>query len=173
VKTCTSVIADVPWRFLATRLSAALLAVTVIGTVGCSSGGSEPTAPTNDSEGTYALARIDLEAPPVIIHRGPWYDAVSGTFYNLFVVQITGGVIELEARNRFSISITGVVTGDGEGGPQTVTIEGTYEIDVGVIKLTADESVFGASEARIAGDGITLSLDLMGKGAYKAFSFEK
>ena len=167
-----ALLAGVPWRYVASRIAAALLALTMIGTTSCTAGGENPTGPGDEHEGFYELSRIDLEPPPVVIHQGPWYDpADGGTFYNRYVVEITGGEISLDDDGRFTMEFSVAIDGDGETFTRHVAFEGTYEIIGDRIEFTTDDG--GGGFAGISGNEIVMPMDPMGKGVTKNYVFER
>jgi hypothetical protein len=164
----------VPWRLARARLTGVVLAaMSLFGAAGCAPDGSEPTGPGNHHEGLYELSKIDLNPPPVVIHHGPWYDEYAGTFFNLYVVEVLGGEIELENHERFHLTLTSTVNGDGETRAAAFTITGSYEIDGDEIRFTADDDNLGTTVAQIAGGEIVVTMDPMGKGRPLAFIFAR
>ena len=162
-----------PWRLARTRLTGMLLAALSLGAGGCGVGGTEPTGPGNHHEGLYELSKIDLNPPPVVIHHGPWYDEYSGTFFNLYVVEVLGGEIELEVGERFRLTLSSTVNGDGEMKAAAFTITGNYEIDGDEIWMTADDENLGTTVAQLEDGAIVMRMDPMGKGRPLSFVFER
>lgn len=163
------------WHNFATRFSTLLAAATLAATVSCSAGGN-PTGPNDDGEevGRYVLARVDLKQPPVVIHNGPWFDNASGTFYELFHVEVVDGDIRLLDGERFTFTLSIGIDGDGQLGFTTVTITGTYEYfdDDDEIHLIADDDT-GELIAEISQGEIEVEMDLMGKGVTNLLKFQR
>lgn len=161
------------WHRFATRFSTLLSAATLAATVSCSAGG-DPTGPNDqeDEEGQYSLARVDLAPPPVAVHRGPWYDAASGTFYNAYIVEVVNGEIRLLDDHRFTFSLAIAIDGDGQRAFTALQIGGWYEIDGDEILLTADGDG-GELLAEIDDGEIEMELDVMGEGFLTQLIFRK
>ena len=93
------------------------------------SGGGGPTEPTNGKfvTGTYTLEYIDDEELPVAIHRGAYRDPETGQFWNNFVVEVTGGYIELRQNETFYIAFNVRVNADGQTGQTILEMEGEWD----------------------------------------------
>lgn len=147
-------------------LSAAMLAA-----LGC--GGDKGTGPGSNPAGSYVLQEIDDFALPVTIHNGPWLDPVHVTFYNLYNMRITGGVIELGSDDRFSFTLNGSVNADGIQWEPTMYVVGDYGIDDGEIWFEPDDQAGNTLWATIDRGNISFDLDVMSKGAVRDYVFRR
>lgn len=139
---------------------------------GCSS--DKGTGPGGDSSaGTYLLSDVDDYAPPVTIHQGPWLDPVSVTFYNKFILQVTGGAIELDDDDTFSINFTVHANGDGKQWGASVHVTGAYVLEGDELWFYPDDENQNPVVAYLNGDTINLTLDFMGKGVANTYHFSK
>lgn len=164
------------WHTFATRFSTLLLAAALVGTASCSPSGGDPTGPNDDGEelGRYVLSRVDLGPPPVVIHNGPWFDNATGTFYNVFHVEVVNGEIRLLDGERFSFTLSIGIDGDGQRGFTMVSVNGYYEYfdDDDEIHLISDDDS-GELIGEISQGEIELEMDLMGKGVQHRLIFQK
>jgi hypothetical protein len=161
------------WQRATLWLTSLLLGATLAVGTGCS-GGGESTGPDNDDiTGTYVLQNVDEESLPVEIHHGPWFDAASGTFFNQFIFTVTGGSIQLLDGGRFTMTMSAVVNGDGQGGAATLSVDGWYEVDGDEIWFEADDETWGSVTATLDGDTIIMSADMMNKGDSRDFSYQR
>lgn len=164
------------WHWFATRFSTLLIAAALVGTASCAPSGGDPTGPNDDGEelGRYVLTKVDLGPPPEVIHNGPWFDNETGTFYNLFHVEVVDGEVRLLDGERFTFSISIGIDGDGQLGFTMVTVNGYYEYfdDDNEIHLIADDGT-GELIGEISQGEIELEMDLMGKGVTNRLIFRK
>lgn len=165
--------ADPRWHRGTRWITSLLLGATLAVGVGCGSGGGSTGPSDDDITGTYLLQNVDLEPLPVEIHHGPWYDAASGTFFNQFVFTVTGGSIQLLEGGRFTLTLSAVVVGDGQGGAALVSVGGWYELDGDELWLEADDETFGSVGATLDGDTILMEADMMNKGVMREFSYRR
>ena len=169
-----SILSNPRWRGVTLWVSSLLLGATVAAATGCGGGGDGGTGPDDDGiTGTYVLQNVDQDPLPVEIHHGPWFDAQNGTFYNLFVFTVTGGSIQLQEDGRFTMSLSAVVNGDGQGGAAMLSIGGWYERDGDELWFEADDESWGTATATLDGDEIIMSADMMNKGVSRDFSYQR
>lgn len=155
----------------AVRRAALLLAATALLAGGC--GGDKGTGPGSNPAGTYVLHDIDAQALPVTIHQGPWLDPGSVTFYNKYILQITGGVIELGSDDRFTLTLDGAVNADGVQFAPSTMVTGDYEIDGGEVWFMPDGYGGNGWSASIGNGTVSFDMDLMSKGASLEYSFRR
>lgn len=156
----------VPRTFMLT-LAAALLAAP-----GCSS--DKGTGPAEKlPAGTYSLHQIDDDAPPVTIHQGPWLDPVNVTFYNKFIVKITGGEVELDDNGQFLMNFTADINGDGQQWSAVLDIAGAYAIEDDEVWFYPEDADLNPVSSPLQNGAITLGIDFMGKGVANYYHFAK
>jgi hypothetical protein len=161
------------WHRATLWLTSLLLGATLAVATGCGGGGGS-TGPDNDSiTGTYVLQRVDEEPLPAEIHHGPYFDAESGTFFNLFIFTVTGGSIRLLDDGRFTWDLTVFVNGDGQGGAGAISFGGWYERDGDEISLEADDEMWGSATVTLDGNTLVLAEDVMNKGVSRDFIYER
>jgi hypothetical protein len=148
-----------------------LVAVCLLAAAGC--GGDNSTGPSGRITGSYVLRDVDDEGLPVTIHQGPWLDPVNVTFYNKYILQVTGGVIELHDDDRFTMTISADANADGLQWSPTLVLGGSYEVDDGEVWFWVDGYDVPAGSAAISRGIITLTIDLMSKGVSNDLHFRK
>jgi hypothetical protein len=153
-----------------TRLMTLMLAATLAGATGC--GGDSGTGPAAGPGGHYELRNIDDETVPVEIHNGPYFDPVSGTFYNQFSCTVDGGEIELdEDDGRFTLTFGLTITADGQYASFAYTLVGDYEVQGDQILLQPDDA--GSAWASLEGGRIVLPADILGDGIMNEYVFRR
>lgn len=148
-----------------------LILAAALSTMACA--GGDGTGPDAGEAGNYSLRNIDLQPPPVTIHHGPWLDRVNVRFYNLYHVEITSGLIELDGDDRFVMTYNGRVVADGQEFATSLTTEGFYEVDGDEIWFTSDDATLGTAMGILQGRTITFAVDLMEKGVDNEFVFQR
>ena len=156
------------------RITTRILAAAVVTVAGCSSSGGadKTTGPTKTVTGNYNLKTIDATQPPVEVYHGPYFDSVNKRFYEQLVLTVYSGSIELDATNRWSMTLDGRVTADGATGPQQISVAGQYTIDGDQISLTIDGQNAPLT-GTIAKGTISLTMDFGGNKRFKDYAFSR
>lgn len=162
--------APLPLMHRITRIGVFLMAGLLV-TAGC--GGDKSTGPDGGITGRYTLRDVDGEGLPVTIHQGPWLDPVNVTFYNKYVMQVTGGTIELGDDDRFTMTISAQANADGLQWSPSLILIGDYDVANGEIRFWPDGYDIAAGSARISRGTITLTIDLMTKGVSNDLHFRR
>jgi hypothetical protein len=151
---------------------AALAVAASAGLLACS--GDSATGPsTSKSAGLYELQNVDQSAPPTIIHKGPWLDKVNTRFYNLMIMTVTGGTIEMEDDGWFHMSFDLDYNADGNRGTTALEIEGEWKQFGDKIDFIPDFGTNSAWSAEIRNGAIALPLDMMNKGVTNTYTFRR
>jgi hypothetical protein len=151
---------------------AALVVAASAGLLACS--GDSSTGPgAGKSAGLYELQNVDQSAPPTIIHKGPWLDKVNTRFYNLMVMTVTGGTIEVEDDGWFYMTFNLDYNADGNRGTTSLEIEGEWKQFGDKIDLIPEGNPNAAWSAIIRNGAIALPLDMMNKGVTNTYTFRR
>jgi len=157
------------------RVASLLLATALLVTIACggNGGGDKTTGPTTTTvEGNYNLRTIDGNQLPVEVYHGPWFDPVNTRFYNQRIVDVKSAVINLDATDRWAMTLDVQVTLDDVTTQQTWSVMGTYAIDGEDITLSAFDDA-GEVAGTITKGTISLTMDLAGSDRVKAYSFKR
>lgn len=152
------------------RMVALLFAATLSGIAGCG-GGDSATGPSKGPYGEYALREVDGAALPVQVHNGPFLDRVRTRFYNRLTLRVTGGEVHLHDDGNFYMSLNLSGDGDGEKVNTTSEFEAFYKAVNGELTVMLDGKMVRIGTVE---DGtVTVGLDLMNKGVFNQYTFER
>jgi hypothetical protein len=149
----------------------AALAVTVVA-VAAACGGDSSTSPTINPAGVYTLERVEQTSVPVQVYRGPYYHQNDARMYQEFIVTITGGTLQLDAAGTYHTTLNYRAMKDGVEEVSSIRAWGTYTVRGSEISLVRDNGV-DTGDGTVATGSVTLALDVVDKGATKAYMFVK
>ena len=148
--------------------TAMLLAATVVGASAC--GGDSSTTPSRGIEGVYSLEKVARLSVPVQVYEGPFYHAEDQRSYDEFVVVMTGGSLELTAEGSYRTTLNYRAYKDGVEEIGSLRAWGVYTVANDEIFLERDNDLdFGTGT--LQDDGVTLYMDVVGKGTLKPYTF--
>jgi len=148
--------------------TAMLLAATVIGASAC--GGDSSTTPSKAIAGVYSLEKVARLSVPVQVYEGPFYHAEDQRSYDEFVVVMTGGSLELTAEGSYRTTLNYRAYKDGVEEIGSLRAWGVYTVANDEIFLERDNDLdFGTGT--LQDDGVTLYMDVVGKGTLKPYTF--
>jgi hypothetical protein len=154
------------WRSVI--LGAALLALPA-----CGGGGGSPTGPSTATvTGTYSLEEVDNDELPGVVHRGPYLDPQTGTFYNNYVLEITGGYMELREDETFYVALDISLTIDGQNGEGTFEMEGVWDLVKDELRLRIQAPFVATLPLEREGNQLHTDVDLMGLGEEVHLDFQ-
>jgi hypothetical protein len=136
----------------------------MLGVAACGASDSG-TGPGNANPvGLYSLRQVGRDVIPAEIFRGTLGGIPD------FTVDVTGGELVLQDDDRFHLAIDFALRGNGQAVARSTSVEGEYEIDGGQLMLVPDGAADGA-QATLRNGVIAVSLDLMGDGTLKQYTF--
>ena len=151
-----------------TRIGRLLAAVAVIGATGC--GGDSTNAPSTPLAGVYSLEKVARVAVPVQVYEGPFYHADDQRSYDEFIVIMTSGFLELTTEGSYRTTLNYRAVKDGVEEIGSLRAWGVYTVANDELFLQRDNGVdFGAGTVKSG--TVTLSFDVVGKGAPKPYTF--
>jgi hypothetical protein len=149
---------------------AAIVVTLVAAAAAC--GGDSSTAPSIDPAGVYTLERVEQTSVPVQVYRGPYYHPNDARSYEDFVVTITGGTLQLDAAGTYHSTLNYRAMKDGVEEVSSIRAWGTYTVSGSEIYLVRDNG-FDTGDGTVGKGTVTLALDVVDKGATKAYMFVK
>ena len=153
-----------------TRSTRLLVAVAVIGATAC--GGDSGTTPSRPLAGVYSLEKVARIAVPVEVYEGPFYHATDQRSYDDFIVIMIGGFLELTAEGGYRTTLNYTAMKDGVEEIGSLRAWGVYTVAGDEIFLQRDNGVdFGAG--RVERGTVVLSMDVIGKGVPKPYTFAR
>ena len=146
---------------------------TFIGISACGSDG--PTSPNSGGKvtGTWVLESIDDEEPPVSIHRGPFLDPATGTFYNNYVYRLTGGYLEIRENETFFLALQIRIEADGQTAEGTMELEGEWDLVDDEVVLRVQFPFVGTQILEREDGVLHADIDFMGLGELSHLHFGK
>jgi hypothetical protein len=151
-----------------TRSTRLLVAAAVIGATAC--GGDSGTTPSKPLAGVYSLEKVARLAVPVEVYEGPFYHAADQRSYDDFIVIVIGGFLELTAEGGYRTTLNYRAIKDGEEEIGSLRAWGVYTVADDEIFFQRDNGTdFGAG--KVESGAVVLSLDVVGKGVPKPYTF--
>jgi hypothetical protein len=153
-----------------TRTGRLFAASALIGAAAC--GGDSGTAPSKAVAGVYSLEKVARVSVPVQVYEGPFYHVEDQRSYEDFVVIMTSGLLQLTQEGSYQTTLNYTAYKDGVEEVGSLRAWGTYTVANDEIFLKRDNGIdFGTG--KLEGGAVVLSLDVIGKGVLKPYTFER
>lgn len=151
------------------RMVLAVAGLTLAGTAACGKDGA--TAPEATLSGSYALATVDGDDPPVTVFDG------QARLQDGQVVALKVAVIDselgLDSDGSYFMALTLRVSVNGNTATQSISNEGRFEHSGSSIEFESDDPDISDFSGTLSGGRVTLHLDIVGNGEEYEYSYSK
>lgn len=151
------------------RMVLAVAGLTLSGAAACGKDGA--TAPEARLSGSYALATVDGDDPPVTVFDG------QARLEDGQVVALKVSVIDselgLDNDGSYFMALTLRVSVNGNTATQSISNEGRFEHSGSSLEFESDDPGISDFRGTLSGGRITLHLDIMGNGEEYEYSYAK
>jgi hypothetical protein len=149
------------------RMAVATAGLLIAMTAACS---KDATAPVDTFSGSYSLAAVDGDDPPVTIYDGN-IRASDGSAIPAKIA-VTDGTLDLDG-DQYALTIKIRITAQGQAVTQTVKDEGSFTRNGTQIVFESDGDDFGTFKGTLSGGKLKLKLDLIGSGDALEYAYVK